>query len=131
MRRGLLPGQRNDDWVGSSLRKKAQFSSTRSASYPRKLKLRYCTYCRSGSFSVWVGISLSERTRGSSLLPIATWKLLSPRGHFAATCFTVSMFFRLRFLLCGKEKKIFPSWSNTSSTVSQERLERASAGRSE
>jgi formate hydrogenlyase transcriptional activator len=30
----------------------------------RKLKLRYCMFCRSGSFSVWAAISLSELMRG-------------------------------------------------------------------
>src|SRR5438270_13847037 len=128
MREELLRGQRSGDWVGSSLQKKAPSSLTRSGSYQRKLKLRYCMFCRSESFSVWAAISLSERTRGSSPPPIAIWKLPSLRGHFAAICFTASMFFRLRFLLCGKEKKTFPCWSSTSSTVSQGRQERASAG---
>src|SRR6266852_5619055 len=128
MRRGLLRGQRNGDWVGSSLRKKAPFSSTRSVNCQQKLKFLCCMFCRSGSLSVWVAISLSERTRGSSPPPIATWRLPSPRGHFAAICFTVSTFFRLRFLHCEKEEKTFLCWSSTSSIVSLEKQERASAG---
>jgi len=50
------------------------------------------------------------------------------RVRFVAICFTVSTSFRLRFLLCGKDKKTFPCWSSTSSLISQEKQERASAG---
>src|SRR6185369_11427751 len=128
MREGLLRGQRNGGWVGSSLQKEAPSSLTRSVSSQRKLKSRCCMFCRSGSFSVWGAISLSERTRGSSPPPIATWRLPSPTAHFAAICFTVSTFFRLKFLRCAKEETTFPCWSSTSSIVSQEKQERASAG---
>src|ERR1700738_2236584 len=128
MREELLRGQRSGDWVGSSLQKKAPSSLTRSGSSQRKPKLRCYMFCRNGNLSAWAAISLSERTRGSSPPPIATWRLPSLRARFGAICFTASMFFRLRFLLCGKEKKTFLCWSSTSSTVSQERQERASGG---
>src|SRR6266849_5514383 len=128
MRRAPLRGHCSGGWVGSSLQTKARSSLTKSVHCPRKLKLHSCVYSRSGSLSVWVAISLSELTCASSPPPIVTWRLPSPQVHFAAICSTVSMFFRSRFLLCGKEEKTFPCWWNTSSIISQEKQERASAG---
>src|SRR5713101_2656453 len=124
MRREPLRGQPSGGWVGSSLRKKAPSSLMKSVSCPRKLKLRCCVCCRSGSLSVWVAISLSELTCGSSPPLIATWRLPSLRVHFVAICFTASTFFRLRFLLSGREEKTFPCWSSTSSIVMQGKLEK-------
>src|SRR6267378_2463987 len=128
MRRAPLRGQRNGGWDGSRWRKKALSSLMKSVSCLQKLKSRYCVFCRSGSLSVLVAIKQFELTCGSLLPPIATWRLPSLRVHFAAICFTASTFFRLGFLLCGKEEKTFTCWSNTSSVISQERQERASAG---
>src|ERR1700737_1096500 len=128
MRKELSQGHCSGDWVASSLRKKAPSSLTKSVSCPRKLKLRCCAFCKSGSLSVWVAISRSELTCGSSPPPIVTWKLPSPQVLFVATCFTVSMFFRLRFHLCGTEEKTFPCWWNTSLVILQEKQEKASAG---
>jgi len=48
-------------------------------------------------------------------------------GAFRSDLFYRLNVFRLRFLLCGKKEKTFPCWSNTSSIISQERQERASA----
>src|SRR5437879_915229 len=127
MRRVPLRGPPSGGWVGSSLRKKALSSSMKSANCPRKLKLRCCVFCRNVSLSVWVAISLSALTYGSSPPPIATWRLPSLLVHFAAICFTASTFFRLRFLLCGKDEKTFPCWSSASSLISQEKQERDSA----
>jgi hypothetical protein len=42
--------------------------------------------------------------------------------------FIVSTFSLLRFLLYGKEERIFPCWSSTSSLISQEKQERVSVG---
>src|ERR1700720_2375267 len=128
MRRVPLRGQLNGGWAGSSLRKKALSSLTKSVSCQRKLKSRCCACFRSGSSSVWEAISISELTCG--LLPpaIVTWRLRSQQVHFAVIYFTVSTFFLLRFLLCGKEEKTFPCWSNTSSLISLEKKESASVG---
>jgi transcriptional regulator with PAS, ATPase and Fis domain len=48
-------------------------------------------------------------------------------AHFGATSFTGSTFFRSRCLLCGNDGKTFRCWLRTSSTVLQEKPERASA----
>src|SRR5260370_25596882 len=128
MRRGPLPGQRSDDWVGSSLRKKAPSSLTKSANCQRKLKLRFYVFCRSGSLREWVAISVTQVTCGSSPPAIATWRRPSARAHSVAICFTVSTFFRLKFLLCGKGEKTFPCWLSTSSLTSQEKRERIFVG---
>src|SRR6266478_2331399 len=128
MRRAPLRGRLSGGWVAASVRKKAPSSLTKSVSCPRKLKLRCCVFCKSGSLSGSVAISLSELTCGSSPPPIVTWRLPSLRVHFVAICFTASTFFRLKFLLCGKEEKTFPCWSSTSSLISQEKQERASVG---
>jgi hypothetical protein len=74
-----LRGQRSGAWVGSSLRKKAPSSLTKSVSCPQKLKSRCCVFCRNGSLSGWVAVSRFELTCGSSPPAIATWRLPSPR----------------------------------------------------
>src|SRR5258708_10943798 len=122
----LSQGLYSGDWVGSSLRKRAPAELMKSVSCPRKLKFRCCVFCRNISLSVWVAISLSEPMCGSSPPPTAIWRRLSQRVHFAAICFTVLTSFLSRFLLCGKEEKTFPCWSNPSSVISQEKQERAS-----
>src|SRR4029077_14972603 len=78
------------------------------------------------SSSVWVAISQSELTYGSSPLQIGTWRRPSPWVHFVAIYSTGSTSFRLRFLLCGKEEKTFRCWSNTSSVISRGKREKAS-----
>src|SRR6267378_1203576 len=128
MRKELSRGHCSGGWVGSSLRKKAPSSLTKSVNCPRKLKLPCCVFCRSGSLSVWVAISRSELTCGLSPPPIATWRLPSLRVHAVAICFTVSTSSLSRFPLCGKEEQTFPCWLHTSSIISQEKQERASVG---
>src|SRR5712691_6929498 len=114
MKKGLSLGHCSGGWVGSSLRKKAPSSLTRSVSCQQKRKLRCYVFCRSESLSGWVATSASERTCGSSPPPIVIWRLPSLPVHFAAICFTVSTCFLLRFLLCGKEEKTFPCWLSIS-----------------
>ena len=70
---------------------------------PAETQITLLRVLRSGNLSGWVAISLSALTCGSSPPPIVTWSLPSPQVHFVATCFTVSMFFRLRFHPCGKD----------------------------
>ncbi len=98
----------------------------RSVNCQRKRKLRCCEFCRSGSSSVWVAISQSELTYGSSPPQIGTWRRPSPRVHFVAIYFTGSTSFRLRFLPRGKEEKTFRCWSNTSSIISRGKRGKAS-----
>jgi hypothetical protein len=95
-------------WVASRLPKKVPSSLTGSVNCQRKRKLRCGVFCRSASSSVWVAISQSGLTYGSSPPQIGTWRRPSPRVHFVAIYFTVSTSFRLRFLLCGKEEKDIP-----------------------
>src|SRR5882762_3629965 len=128
MRRAPLLGQLNGGWDGSRWRKKALSSLMKSVSCLQKLKSRYCVFCRSGSLSVLVAIRQFELTCGSSLPPIATWRLPSLRVHFAAICFTASTCSPLRFLVCGKEEKTFRCWWSTSSITSHERPESTSVG---
>jgi len=60
MRRAPLRGQRNGGWDGSRWRKKELSSLMKSVSCLRKLKSRYCVFCRSGSLSVLVAIRQSS-----------------------------------------------------------------------
>src|SRR6266404_92321 len=125
MRKGLLRAPCSGGWGASRLPKKAPSSLTRWVNCQRKRKLCYCVFCRSGSSSVWVAISQSELTYGSSPPQIGTWRQPSPQVYFVAIYFTVSTSFRSRFLLCGKEEKTFRCWSNTSSVISREKREKA------
>jgi len=62
-----LFGHEKGAFTGATQRRLGRFelaeegtlSLMKSVSCPRKPKLRYCVFCRSGSLSVWVAISLS------------------------------------------------------------------------
>src|ERR1700691_941573 len=124
MRRAPSLGQLSGAWDALNWPKGAQSSSTKLASYLPEPRSLCCAFCRNASLSASAERAPSELMFGLLRLLIATWKLPSLLAYSGATYFTGSTYFRLRYPLCGNEKKTFHCSLSTSLIATQGRQER-------
>src|ERR1700730_13830809 len=83
-----------------------------------------CVSCRNTSSSVSAELDPSKQMFEWLLPRTATCRMPSLPELFVATCFTGSMFFRSRLLLCENDGKMFACWLSTLFIAAQGMQER-------
>src|ERR1700683_2559861 len=105
MRKALSLEPLNGVWDALNGPKGAQSFLTKLGSFLPKPRSRFCVFCRNTNLSVSAALGPSELMFALSLLPTATWRLLSERACSEVTSFTGLTYSRLRCPLCGRSEE--------------------------